>query len=56
VLITAFYARSQGWAIVVPTIAVSGGLIASLVIGAAAGLYPAIRAAHLTPTEALRSQ
>jgi putative ABC transport system permease protein len=55
VLITAFYARSQGWAIVVPAIAVGGGLVASLVIGAAAGLYPAIRASRLTPTEALRS-
>jgi putative ABC transport system permease protein len=55
VLITAVYARSQGWAIVVPAIAVGGGLVASLVIGAAAGLYPAIRASRLTPTEALRS-
>jgi putative ABC transport system permease protein len=31
------------------------GLAAALVIGAAAGLYPALRAARLAPTDALRS-
>jgi len=33
--------------------AVAGGLAATLLIGAVAGLYPAIRAARLAPTEAL---
>jgi hypothetical protein len=31
----------------------AGGIAATLVIGALAGLYPAIRAARLAPTEAL---
>jgi putative ABC transport system permease protein len=31
----------------------AGGVIATLFIGAVAGLYPAIRASRLAPTEAL---
>ena len=54
-LVTAGYAISQGWSIAVPTIALVGGLVAALVIGAVAGLYPAMRAARLAPTDALRS-
>jgi len=34
---TAGYAALQGWAIVVPELAVWGGLAAALVVGAAAG-------------------
>ncbi len=50
---TAVYASTKHWAIVVPTIAWTGGFAATLLIGAVAGLLPAIRAARLSPTEAL---
>jgi putative ABC transport system permease protein len=52
---TAVWAQVEGWDVLVPTIAVAGGVGAALVIGAVAGLYPAIRASSLSPTEALRS-
>ena len=54
-LATAIYAHTKGWAIVVPTIAWGGGLGAALVIGAVAGLLPALRAARMSPTRALWS-
>jgi len=49
------YAHGRGWATVIPTEAWAGGLAAALLIGALAGLLPAIRAARLSPTEALWS-
>jgi putative ABC transport system permease protein len=52
---TAVYAHAKHWAIVIPTEAWVGGIAASLVIGAVAGLIPALRAARLSPTEALWS-
>jgi putative ABC transport system permease protein len=50
---TAIYAHAKGWAFVIPVQAWAGGLGATLVIGTAAGLLPAIRAARLSPTRAL---
>jgi putative ABC transport system permease protein len=54
-LATAAYAATKGWAIVIPAVAWGGGFAAALAIGAIAGLLPAIRAARLSPTEALRT-
>lgn len=49
------FARFQGWTPVVPPWSLAGGLAATLLIGAAAGLYPAIRASRLHPTVALNA-
>jgi putative ABC transport system permease protein len=52
---TAVYAHTQHWATVIPTEAWAGGLAAALLIGALAGLLPALRAARMSPTQALWS-
>jgi putative ABC transport system permease protein len=51
----AVYAHAKGWATVIPPLAWAGGLAAAILIGAAAGLLPALRAARLSPTQALWS-
>jgi putative ABC transport system permease protein len=53
IAVTSGYALYQGWPTTVPAWATVGGLAVTVVIGALAGLYPAIRAARLSPTEAL---
>ena len=55
VLATAIYASTKHWAIVIPPLAWGGGLAAATAIGAVAGLLPAVRAARMPPTEALRA-
>jgi putative ABC transport system permease protein len=52
-LVTGIYATAQTWPTVVPLWVLAGGVGATVLIGAIAGLYPAIRAARLAPTEAL---
>ncbi|WP_230393702.1 ABC transporter permease [Plantactinospora alkalitolerans] len=52
-LVTGTYATTQKWPTVVPWWILAGGVGATVLIGAIAGLYPAIRAARLAPTEAL---
>src|SRR5919198_474604 len=52
---TALYAGSKSWAVVIPVEAWSGGIAAAILIGAFAGLMPAVRASRMPPTVALRT-
>jgi putative ABC transport system permease protein len=52
---TAIYAGAKGWAIVIPLEAWSGGIASAILIGAIAGLLPAVRASRMPPTVALRT-
>ena len=54
-LATAIYASAKGWEVVVPATAWAGGFGAAMLIGALAGLLPAMRAARLSPADALRT-
>ncbi len=52
---TAVYASTKGWAVVIPVEAWSGGIASAILIGAFAGLLPAVRASRLPPAVALRT-
>ena len=54
-LATAIYAHTKHWSTVIPTLAWAGGIGAAILIGAIAGILPAVRAARLSPTDALRT-
>jgi putative ABC transport system permease protein len=54
-LATSIYAHAKGWSVVIPPEAWLGGLAAAVIIGAVAGLFPAIKAARMSPTQALWS-
>ena len=49
------YANSQGWLVSLPLVGILGGVGMAVVIGAVAGIYPAVRAARTPPTDALRT-
>ena len=54
-IVTGAYATVRDWAIIVPGYAIAGGMASSILIGGLAGLYPAVRAANMSPTDALRT-
>jgi putative ABC transport system permease protein len=55
VVATAVYADTKHWAVVIPVEAWSGGIASAILIGAFAGLLPAVRASRMPPTVALRT-
>jgi len=55
VVTTAVYASTKSWAVVIPVEAWSGGIASAILIGAFAGLMPAVRASRMPPTVALRT-
>ena len=55
VALTTMFAVHQDWGVVLPWQPVLEGLGCSMLVGTVVGLYPALRAASVPPTEALRS-
>ncbi|TMR97822.1 ABC transporter permease [Nonomuraea basaltis] len=51
--VVAVFAVTNGWPISVPPVVFAGGIGATMLIGAVAGLYPAVRASKTPPTAAL---
>ncbi|KUN18818.1 ABC transporter permease [Streptomyces antibioticus] len=47
------YSVAQSWPVVFPPLALAGGVAGAVVVGMVAGVYPAVRASRLPPTEAL---
>jgi putative ABC transport system permease protein len=54
-LSTAIYASTKHELVVIPTLAWAGGISSAVLIGVVAGLWPALRAARMSPTQALWS-
>jgi putative ABC transport system permease protein len=55
ILATLGYAAARGIVPVLPLLPILAGLSGSVVVGVVAGLYPAARAARMSPTAALRT-
>jgi putative ABC transport system permease protein len=53
--VTSAIAYNRGWTVLIPAPALWGGIGVAIAAGAIAGLYPALRAARIPPTDALRT-
>jgi putative ABC transport system permease protein len=53
--LTATVAWTRHWTLLIPPQALPGGVATAVAVAALAGLYPAVRAARLSPAEALRT-
>lgn len=52
-MVTAFFAASRDWPFALPLWVLGGAAAATILVGALAGAYPAVRAAKMSPTAAL---